>query len=36
MYNLMWSLIVPMQHLLLNHSCVFIVMSKVGECSINV
>ena len=30
MYNLMWSLIVPMQHLLLNHGCLFIVVSRVG------
>ena len=31
MYNLMCSLIVLMQHLQLNHSCVFIVVSKVGN-----
>ena len=30
-YNLMCSLIVLMQHLQLNHSCVFIVVSKVGN-----
>ena len=27
----MWSLIVLMQHLQLNHSCVFVVVSKVGN-----
>ena len=31
MYNLMCSLIVLMQHLQLNHNCVFIVVSKVGN-----
>ena len=31
MYNLMCSLIVLMQHLQLNHSYVFIVVSKVGN-----
>ena len=31
MYNLMCSLIVLMQYLQLNHSCVFIVVSKVGN-----
>ena len=31
MYNLMCSLIVLRQHLQLNHSCVFIVVSKVGN-----
>ena len=31
MYNLMYSLIVLMQHLQLNHSSVFIVLSKVGN-----
>ena len=31
MYNLVCSLIVLMQHLQLNHSCVFIVVSKVGN-----
>ena len=31
MYNLMCSLIVLMQHLQLNHTCVFIVVSKVGN-----
>ena len=31
MYNLMCSLIVLMQHLQLNHSRVFIVVSKVGN-----
>ena len=31
MYNLMCSLIVLMQHLQLNRSCVFIVVSKVGN-----
>ena len=31
MYNLMCSLIVLMQHLQLDHSCVFIVVSKVGN-----
>ena len=31
MYNLMCSLIVLMQHLQFNHSCVFIVLSKVGN-----
>ena len=31
MYNLICSLIVLMQHLQLNHSCVFIVVSKVGN-----
>ena len=31
MYNLMCSLIVLTQHLQLNHSCVFIVVSKVGN-----
>ena len=31
MYNLMCSLIVLMQHLQLNHSCVFIVVSNVGN-----
>ena len=31
MYNLMCSLIVLMQHLQLNHSCVFIVVPKVGN-----
>ena len=31
MYNLMCSLIILMQHLQLNHSCVFIVVSNVGN-----
>ena len=31
MYNLMCSLIVLMQHLQLNHRCVFIVVSNVGN-----
>ena len=31
MYNLMCSLIILMQHLQLNHSYVFIVVSKVGN-----
>ena len=31
MYNLICSLIVLMQHLQLNHNCVFIVVSKVGN-----
>ena len=31
MYTLMCSLIVLMQHLQLNHSSVFIVVSKVGN-----
>ena len=31
MYNLMCSLIVLMQHLQLNNSCLFIVVSKVGN-----
>ena len=31
MYNLMWSLIVLTQHLQLNYSRVFIVVSKVGN-----
>ena len=31
MYNLMCSLIVLMQHMQLDHSCVFIVVSKVGN-----
>ena len=31
MYNLMCSLIVLMQNLQLNHSCVFIVVSNVGN-----
>ena len=31
MYNLVCSLIALMQHLQLNHSCVFIMVSKVGN-----